>query len=108
VISDQISVFTALPADPARTQTTYIYHFYRAIVKNDLEKAKKIQLENGKKNEKNFSSQKRFNFFISFADINLHKLSGRPHPLNEYLRFADQYEQATVDYLVENFDGVKT
>jgi hypothetical protein len=87
VIPDQISVFTALPADPARTQTTYIYHFYRAIVKNDLEKAKKIQLEN---------------------DINLNKLSGRPHPLNEYLRFADQYEQATVDYLVENFDGVKT
>jgi hypothetical protein len=84
--------FTGLVPAPESAQKTYLYHYYRAIVENDLERAKQIQL-------------KHINSAV-LQELALPNSFGHPHPLHEYINRAETMQREMVDYLVENFDGV--
>jgi hypothetical protein len=86
--------FTGLVPAPESAQKTYLYHYYRAIVENDLERAKQIQL----KHINNAALQ----------ELALPNSFRHPHPLHEYINRAESMQRDMVDYLVENFDGVAT
>jgi hypothetical protein len=84
-IRKSAATFTGLVPAPEHCNKVYLYHYYRAIVENDIERAEQIQLDHA----------------ITKTD-----LADHPHPLEEYLQYADQLNQKMVDYVVENFGGV--
>jgi hypothetical protein len=86
-LRDSTKIFRGFPNYYAPCPTRYIYYYFRAVVENDLETAKRIQTEHG---------------------ISLASFENRPHPLQEYIISADPVQKHMIEYLIENFDGVQS